>query len=136
MNIATFFISKIRCIFTKLLAVSERSIRVTYTKFGWNEVASSTACNFLKNGQFYLNFLEAKNLCLYFWLKYLNFFILQEKRPWKCSFFSKIPRSVISYWVVVRYHFWAVLRYLGVLSRKFSFVTLVNIKQKLQKFKR
>ena len=98
---------------------------MTYTKFGWNK-ASLTACNFSKNGQFYLNFLSKKPLPI-FLIKVFELFILWKNLPWKCSFFSKIWRSIIFYWVVVWYHFWPVLRYLRVLSKKFSFVTLVNI---------
>ena len=34
------------------------------------------------------------------------------------------------------YHFWQVMKHLSVLSKKHSFATVVNIRQKLRQFKR
>ena len=45
-----------------------RLIRVSYTKVCWSEIASSYTRNFAINGQFCLNFLEVRNLSLYFWV--------------------------------------------------------------------
>ena len=40
-----------------------RLIKVTYTKFCWNKLASSTNRNLTTNGQFYLDFAAVRNFC-------------------------------------------------------------------------
>ena len=66
----------------------------------WNEIASPTACNFTKNGKFYLNFLLMflfpTNVKISIWT-----FLLYKKNSVKKYIYSKFQRAVISYWLVV-----------------------------------
>ena len=64
-----------------------RLIRVTLTKFWWNELTSSRTRYFVINSQFYLNFSKVKPFCPYFRVMLTSVFVLFYF-PRKVNFFE------------------------------------------------
>ena len=100
-----------------------RLVRVTYTKFWWNEIESLATRNFAINAQFYMYFYKKKSLPIFLRNVKISIwtFLFYKK-----NVFSKFQRDVISYWVFVRISFLTCFE-----TFKWSFATLVNGKQNL-----
>ena len=106
---------------------------VVVEQYRLNTEPGLTTPNVAINRQFYLNFSQVKKLCLYFYVMLKSVFELSylTRKMTISNFFQNFKELLFPTEWSYEHDFWLAMRHLSVFSKKCSFATLINIRQKL-----